>query len=82
MEESLVTFDYEAAAATEAIPGKCFGALADIVAERLATGYGLQQRTAISPRGQPESMTKNAMRRLRRAVLLGNDPSPAKAEYF
>ena len=82
VEEALVTFDYEAAAADEVIPAKCFGSLADIAAERLAYGYGLQQRTSVSPQGQPESLTKNAMRRLRRAVLLGNDPSPTRAEYF
>lgn len=80
-DESLLIFDASVASTVENIPGRIFNALRDLCAEVLAPKFSVDTRTVAGPTG-PESLYKNAERRLRRSVLDGSDDTPVKACYF
>lgn len=81
-DESLLIFDASVSATTSNIPGRIFNALRDLVAESICRKYGIPETTVLGPHDRPESLTKNATRRLRRSILDGSDDVPVKAQYF
>lgn len=80
-DEALVIFDTSQAITVSNIPGRVFNALRDMCAELLAPKFGVEARVVVGPGGQ-ESLYENALRRLRRSVIDGNDDVPVKACFY